>query len=157
MARDRAEGRAPRRPHARRRRRRQARDLRDHAAPRRGGPRAPLPLDGAARADRDVRPDPRLLPRPARRRGRGRGARRAEAAARHQHGGGRMIRRAFTMRLKSGGLAGYKENHDNIWQELVDEIERSGIAQITIFENDPVLVLYSEIRDPDAWDRLWAT
>lgn len=68
-----------------------------------------------------------------------------------------MIRRAFTMRLKPGGLAGYKEHHDNIWRELVDEIERSGIAQITIFENDPVLVLYSEIADAGAWDRLWAT
>ena len=68
-----------------------------------------------------------------------------------------MIRRAFTMRLKPGGLAGYKEKHDDIWQEMVDEIERSGIAQITIFENDPVLVLYSEIHDPDSWDRLWAS
>jgi L-rhamnose mutarotase len=68
-----------------------------------------------------------------------------------------MTRRAFTMRLKPGGLAGYREKHENIWQELVDEIERSGIARITIFENDPVLVLYSEIRDAEAWDRLWAT
>ena len=68
-----------------------------------------------------------------------------------------MIRRAFTMRLKPGGLSGYREQHDNIWRELVDEIDRSGIAQITIFENDPVLMLYSEIADPDAWDRLWAT
>jgi L-rhamnose mutarotase len=68
-----------------------------------------------------------------------------------------LIRRAFTMRLKPGGLAGYTEHHANIWQEMVDEIERSGIAQITIFENDPALVLYSEIRDPDSWDRLWAS
>jgi L-rhamnose mutarotase len=68
-----------------------------------------------------------------------------------------VIRRAFTMRLKPGGLEGYREQHDNVWRELVDEIERSGIAQITIFENDPVLVLYSEIADPEAWDRLWAS
>jgi len=61
------------------------------------------------------------------------------------------------MRLKAGGLAGYREKHDNIWPELVQEIERSGIAQITIFENDPVLVLYSQINDPEAWDRLWAS
>ena len=66
-----------------------------------------------------------------------------------------MIRRAFTMRLKPGGLAEYREHHANIWQELVDEIERQGIGQITIFENDPVLFLYSEIRDQGAWDRLW--
>jgi L-rhamnose mutarotase len=61
------------------------------------------------------------------------------------------------MRLKPGGLAGYREKHDEIWQELVDEIERSGIAQITIFENEPDLVLYSEITDSEAWDRLWAS
>ncbi len=66
-----------------------------------------------------------------------------------------MIRRAFTMRLKAGGLAEYRRHHAEIWDELVTEIERQGIAQITIFENDPVLVLYSEINDEDAWDRLW--
>jgi L-rhamnose mutarotase len=66
-----------------------------------------------------------------------------------------MIRRAFTMRLKPGGLAEYKRFHDEIWPELVAEIERQGIGQITIFENDPVLFLYSEITDEGAWDRLW--
>jgi len=66
-----------------------------------------------------------------------------------------MIRRAFTMRLKPGGLAEYRRNHDEIWPELVGEIERQGIAQITIFEADPVLFLYSEITDEEAWDKLW--
>jgi L-rhamnose mutarotase len=66
-----------------------------------------------------------------------------------------MIRRAFTMRLTPGSLAEYKRHHDSIWPELVAEIERQGIAQITIFEDDPVLFLYSEIHDQDAWDRLW--
>ena len=68
-----------------------------------------------------------------------------------------MIRRAFTMRLKPGGLAEYRRHHDSIWPELVAEIESQGIAQITIFENDPVLFLYSEIADEEAWDRLWHT
>ena len=68
-----------------------------------------------------------------------------------------MIRRAFTMRLKPGSLAEYRKHHDGIWADLVAEIERQGIAQITIFENDPVLFLYSEIRDEEAWDRLWHT
>lgn len=66
-----------------------------------------------------------------------------------------MIRRAFTMRLKPGGLEEYRRNHDAIWPELVAEIEKQGIAQITIFENDPHLFLYSEITDEEAWDRLW--
>ena len=66
-----------------------------------------------------------------------------------------MIRRAFTMRLKPGGLAEYRRHHDAIWPELVAEIERDGIARFTIFEKDPVLFLYSEIHDEEAWDRLW--
>jgi L-rhamnose mutarotase len=66
-----------------------------------------------------------------------------------------MIRKAFTMKLKPGGLAQYRAHHDAIWQELVDEIQTQGIAQITIFESDPVLFLYSEITDEQAWDRLW--
>ena len=66
-----------------------------------------------------------------------------------------MIRRAFTMRLKPGKLAAYRHFHDNIWPELVAEIELSGIASMTIFEDDPVLFLYSEIHDEAAWDKLW--
>jgi L-rhamnose mutarotase len=66
-----------------------------------------------------------------------------------------MIRRAFTMQLKPGALADYKNYHDNIWPELVRQIEESGIASMTIFENDPVLFLYSEIYDEQAWDKLW--
>ena len=59
------------------------------------------------------------------------------------------------MKLKPGGLAQYRAHHEAIWQELVDEIQTQGIAQITIFESDPVLFLYSEIADEQAWDRLW--
>ena len=68
-----------------------------------------------------------------------------------------MKRVAFVMRLKDGGLAEYRRHHDNIWPELVAEIEKSGIAQITIFENDPMLVLYSEVYDEDAWNKLWSS
>ena len=68
-----------------------------------------------------------------------------------------MIRRAFTMRLKPGGLAEYRRHHDEIWPELVAEIEKQGIGRIAIFESDPVLFLYSEIADPEAWNRLWAS
>jgi L-rhamnose mutarotase len=68
-----------------------------------------------------------------------------------------MKRVAFVMRLKEGGLAEYKRQHDQIWPELVAEIEKSGIAQITIFENDPMLVLYSEVYDDEAWAKLWSS
>ena len=46
-------------------------------------------------------------------------------------------------------------HHDAIWAELIAELEKSGIADMTIFENDPVLVMYSVITDVEAWDRLW--
>ena len=66
-----------------------------------------------------------------------------------------MIRRAFTMRLKPGAMTEYRYHHDNIWPELVKEIEKSGIARIITFERDPDLFLFSEIYDEDAWTRLW--
>ncbi len=66
-----------------------------------------------------------------------------------------MIRRAFTMRLKPDALAEYKHHHDNIWPELVAEIERSGIASITTFQRELDLFLVSEIADEVAWDKLW--
>ena len=68
-----------------------------------------------------------------------------------------VIRRAFALRLKPKGFAKYKHYHDNIWPELVREIESSGIAQITIFENNPQLFLYSVIYDEKAWDKLWSS
>ncbi len=68
-----------------------------------------------------------------------------------------MIRTAFTMRLKPDGLAEYKRWHDAIWPEMVKELEASGIHNMTIFENDPVLFMYSEVSDEGAWDRLWHT
>jgi len=61
-----------------------------------------------------------------------------------------MMRRAFTMRLKPGSLAEYTRNHNEMWPELVEEIERSGIATITTLEQDPVLFLFSEITDEAA-------
>jgi L-rhamnose mutarotase len=69
----------------------------------------------------------------------------------------RVIRRAFTMRLKPGSFDEYKKYHDNIWPELVREIKASGIAQITTFENNLQLFLYSEIYDIKAWDKLWSS
>lgn len=68
-----------------------------------------------------------------------------------------MIRRAFTMKLKPNALAEYKRHHDNVWPELVREIERSGIASITTFQSDLDLFLISEIRNPQAWDKLWTS
>jgi len=54
-----------------------------------------------------------------------------------------VIRRAFTLRLKPGAFAKYKHYHDDISPELVREVEDSGIAQITTFENNLRLFLYT--------------
>ena len=66
-----------------------------------------------------------------------------------------MIRRAFTMKLKPGALPEYQRQHDNVWPEMVREIERSGIARMTIYHGGGNLFLFSEITDEAAWDRLW--
>ena len=68
-----------------------------------------------------------------------------------------MKRVAFTMRLKPGGLSEYRRLHDGIWPELVRELEAAGIRNMTIFEDDPVLFLYSEVEDESSWERLWST
>ena len=69
-----------------------------------------------------------------------------------------MIRRAFTMKLKPGTAKEYIRHHDSIpqeWTQLVEEIRRCGIAQITTFQNGLDLFLYSQIDDEDAWSKLW--
>lgn len=67
------------------------------------------------------------------------------------------IRCAFTLRLQPGAFDEYKRHHDAVWPELVREIEACGIAQITTFESDLQLFLYSEIYNKKAWDRLWSS
>lgn len=68
-----------------------------------------------------------------------------------------MIRSASRMRLKPGGFAEYKRHHDEIWPELVAEMERQGIRQVTIFHLEPELFLYAEAADPASWERMLAT
>ena len=69
----------------------------------------------------------------------------------------RVIRRAFTLRLKPGAFAQYQHYHDHIWPELVREIEKCGIAQITTFRDGLQLFLYSEIYNKKGWDKLWSS
>jgi L-rhamnose mutarotase len=68
-----------------------------------------------------------------------------------------MLRRAFSMRLKPDSLAEYKRRHDNIWPELVAEIERCGIVSITTFQRELDLLVVSEVADEGAWERLWSS
>src|SRR4051794_22779587 len=65
------------------------------------------------------------------------------------------IRKAFVLKLKPNSLDTYIHWHNNIWPELKAEIAKQGIAQITLFQLDEMVFLYSEIADPEAWTRLW--
>jgi L-rhamnose mutarotase len=68
-----------------------------------------------------------------------------------------MTRRAFTLRLKPGAMEEYVRQHDDIWPELVAEMRQQGLAELTIFERDGMLVVYCEGSDYEAMDRLWAS
>lgn len=65
--------------------------------------------------------------------------------------------RVFAMRLKAGALDEYKRHHAAVWPELQDEIRSSGIVRMRIYESDPLLVVFSEINRPDAWELLWTS
>jgi L-rhamnose mutarotase len=40
-------------------------------------------------------------------------------------------------------------------QALQQEIARQGIAEISLFQLDDMIFLYSRVNDPEAWTRLW--
>ena len=65
------------------------------------------------------------------------------------------IRKAFVLKLKPGALDDYIHWHHNIWPELQQEIARQGIAEISLFQLDEMIFLYSRVNDPEAWTRLW--
>jgi L-rhamnose mutarotase len=66
-----------------------------------------------------------------------------------------MIRQAFVMKLKPGALAEYTRRHDELWPALAAKIRECGIRTIATFEDDSLLFLFSEVDDPEAWNRLW--
>jgi L-rhamnose mutarotase len=67
------------------------------------------------------------------------------------------IRKAFVLRLKPDALEQYIYWHDNIWPDLQAEIAKQGIAEITLFNLDDMVFLYSHVTDEAAWTRLWAS
>ncbi len=69
-----------------------------------------------------------------------------------------MIRQALVLKLKSGKLEEYIYHHDRIpteWPKLHAAIKESGIHCIRTFAAEPVLFLYAEVEDADAFPRLW--
>ena len=65
------------------------------------------------------------------------------------------IRKAFLLKLKPGALDQYVHWHDNIWPDLQREIAAQGIAEVSLFNLDDMIVLHSRVSDPEAWTRLW--
>lgn len=66
-------------------------------------------------------------------------------------------RQAFVMRLKSGALPRYREVHDAVWPEVVEALRAHGVLDVAIFVDADRLVVVSQIADPGAWERVWAT
>jgi len=62
-----------------------------------------------------------------------------------------MRRTAFTMKLRAGCEAEYKKRHDEIWPELVKELEAAGVSDYTIFLDPKTLVLFAfqKVKDHD--------
>ena len=58
---------------------------------------------------------------------------------------------AFTMKLKAGFEAEYKKRHDEIWPELVKQLEDAGVSDYSIFLDPKTLVLFAvqKVKDHD--------
>lgn len=65
-----------------------------------------------------------------------------------------VIREAFTVRLKPGALAEWTRRHEAVWPELLEEQGRCGFLSMTVFADDPILFVFSEVLAPDSWSRL---
>ncbi|MGI9252866.1 MAG: L-rhamnose mutarotase [Thermomicrobiales bacterium] len=68
-----------------------------------------------------------------------------------------MVRKAFLLRLKPGSLDQYVYWHDNIWPELIDEMVKQGIHNITLWNIDDMVFLSSEVENEDTWQKFWDT
>ncbi|HTP57670.1 MAG TPA: L-rhamnose mutarotase [Spirochaetia bacterium] len=70
-----------------------------------------------------------------------------------------MRRAAFTMKLKLGFQAEYKRRHDEIWPELVKELEAAGVSDYSIFLDESTLTLFAfqKVKDHDTSALLPAT
>ena len=54
-----------------------------------------------------------------------------------------MTRSAFTMKLKPGFQAEYHRRHDEIWPDLVRELETAGVSDYSIYLDESTLTLFA--------------
>jgi L-rhamnose mutarotase len=77
------------------------------------------------------------------------GGERARFEQTSRRSGTSMRREAFVMWLKPGNEAIYKQKHDEIWPELVEQIRSQGIRNFSIYRHGLMLFAYLE-RDASA-------
>ena len=67
-----------------------------------------------------------------------------------------MKRNAFKMKLTSGNVEEYKKRHDEIWPELVKELQEAGISDYSIFydEETQILFAFQKLSDDNTSDNL---
>ncbi|HET6452668.1 MAG TPA: L-rhamnose mutarotase [Spirochaetia bacterium] len=67
-----------------------------------------------------------------------------------------MTRAAFTMKLKPGFEAEYKRRHDQIWPELVAELQAAGVSDYSIYLDEKTLTLFAfqKLKDHHTSDAL---
>ena len=64
-----------------------------------------------------------------------------------------MVRMAWMMKLKPGNEAIYKQKHDEIWPEMLENMKRDGVRSFSIYRNGLDLFAYMErdsAPDPEA-------
>ncbi len=67
-----------------------------------------------------------------------------------------MKRKAFKMKLKPGFEEEYKRRHDKIWPELVEELEKAGVSDYSIYLDRETLFLFAfqKLKDHNTSDDL---
>jgi len=70
-----------------------------------------------------------------------------------------MIRKGFAMQLLPGKVAEYKKRHDEIWPELVGELEAAGVRDYVIFLDPRTDTLFAsqKVTEHNTADRLAET
>jgi L-rhamnose mutarotase len=67
-----------------------------------------------------------------------------------------MTRSAFSLKLKPGFAAEYKRRHDEIWPDLVRELEAAGVSDYSIYLDESTLTLFAfqKVKDHSSSDQL---
>ena len=67
-----------------------------------------------------------------------------------------MQRAAFKMKLKKGFEEEYKRRHDEIWPELIKELEDAGVSDYSIYLDQETLTLFAfqKVKDHNSADLL---